>query len=101
MFAFFETRIRPTELPRAAPPPGLLAFYWHFIRQTRGLYAAMFATGLAVALIDTLIPVFIGKLVTLMQAADRAAAFTAALPMLAGMAAIVLDAPTASACSTT
>ena len=28
----------------------------------------MFATGLAVALIDTLIPVFIGKLVTLMQA---------------------------------
>jgi len=37
MFAFFETRIRPTLLPRAAPPPGLIAFYWHFIRQTRGL----------------------------------------------------------------
>ncbi len=75
MFAFFETRIRPTELPRSAPPPGLLAFYWHFVRQTGRLYAAMFVTGLAVALIDTLIPVFIGKLVTLMQAADRAAAF--------------------------
>ena len=53
MFAFFESRIRPTELPGAAPPEGLLAFYWHFIRQTRGLYLAMFATGLAVALIDT------------------------------------------------
>ena len=90
MFAFFETRIRPTLLPRAAPPPGLIAFYWHFIRQTRGLYAAMFATGLAVALIDTLIPVFIGKLVTLMQAVDRTAAFSAALPMLVGMALIVL-----------
>jgi ATP-binding cassette subfamily B multidrug efflux pump len=89
MFAFFETRIRPTELPRSAPPPGLLAFYWHFIRQTERLYAAMFATGLAVALIDTLIPVFIGKLVTLMQAADRAAAFHAAVPTLLGMAAIV------------
>src|SRR5437868_5405390 len=90
MFAFFESRIRPTELPRGAPPPGLLAFYWHFVRQTRGLYLAMFATGLAVALIDTLIPVFIGKLVTLMQTIDRAAAFSAAAPMLLGMAAVVL-----------
>ena len=90
MFAFFETRIRPTALPRNAPPSGLLAFYWHFIRQTRRLYAAMFVTGLAVALIDTLIPVFIGKLVTLMQAAERAVAFHAATPMLLGMAAIIL-----------
>jgi ATP-binding cassette subfamily B multidrug efflux pump len=90
MFAFFETRIRPTALPRNAPPSGLLAFYWHFIRQTRRLYAAMFVTGLAVALIDTLIPVFIGKLVTLMQAAERAVAFHSAAPMLLGMAAIIL-----------
>ena len=78
MFAFFESRIRPTALPAAPPPAGLIAFYWHFIRQTRGLYAAMFVTGLGVALIDTLIPVFIGKLVTLMEATDRAAAFAAA-----------------------
>jgi ATP-binding cassette, subfamily B, multidrug efflux pump len=90
MFAFFESRIRPTALPGTAPPPGLLAFYWHFIRQTKGLYAAMFVTGILVALIDTLIPVFIGRLVTLMQADDRAAAFAAALPMLVGMALAVL-----------
>ena len=87
MFAFFESRVRPTTLPQAAPPRGLMAFYWHFVRQTRGLYLAMFATGLVVALIDTLVPVFIGKLVTLMQAADRAATFSAATPMLLGMAA--------------
>ena len=90
MFSFFETRVRPTESPTASPPPGLLAFYWYFIRQTRGLYLAMFATGLGVALIDTLIPVFIGKFVTLMQAADRAAAFSAAVPALLAMAATVL-----------
>ena len=90
MFAFFESLVRPTELPRAAPPPGLMAFYWHFIRQTRGLYLAMFATGMVVALIDTLVPVFIGKLVTLMQTTDRAAAFSAATPMLLGMAALLL-----------
>ncbi len=90
MFAFFESRVRPTTLPQAAPPRGLMAFYWHFVRQTRGLYLAMFATGLVVALIDTLVPVFIGKLVTLMQAADRAVAFSAATPMLMGMAALLL-----------
>ncbi|MEO6407357.1 MAG: hypothetical protein ABIO45_01220, partial [Burkholderiaceae bacterium] len=72
-FGWFERRIHPTASPPGPPPAGLIAFYWHFIRQTRGLYAAMFATGLAVALVDTLIPVFIGKLVTLMQATDRAA----------------------------
>jgi len=90
VFAFFESRIRPTALPEAPPPGGLLAFYWHFIRQTRGLYAAMFVTGLCVALIDTAIPVFIGKLVTLMGATDRTVAFDGALPMLVAMAAIVL-----------
>ena len=31
-------------------------------------------TSLAVALVDTVIPIFIGKLVTLMQAMDRQAA---------------------------
>ena len=90
MFAFFESLIRPTESPHQAPPPGLLAFYWHFVRQTRGLYLAMFVTSLAVAVIDTLVPMFIGKLVTLMQASDHLAEFHAALPMLLGMAAIVL-----------
>jgi len=90
MFALFESLIRPTQLPTGAPPPGLFGFYWHFVRQTRGLYAAMFVTGLAVAGIDTLIPVFIGKLVSLMEASDRAAAFSAAMPMLIGMAATVL-----------
>src|SRR4030095_6597037 len=90
VFAFFESRIRPTALPEAPPPGGLIAFYWHFIRQTRGLYAAMFFTGLCVALIDTAIPVFIGKLVTLMSAADRAQAFHDALPMLIGVAVVIL-----------
>jgi ATP-binding cassette subfamily B multidrug efflux pump len=90
MFAFFESLIRPTQLPTGSPPPGLIGFYWHFVRQARGLYAAMFVTGLAVAGIDTLIPVFIGRLVTLMEASDRAAAFHAALPMLIGMAAFVV-----------
>jgi ATP-binding cassette subfamily B multidrug efflux pump len=90
MFAFFESRIRPTALPGTAPPPQLLAFYWHYVRQAKGLFGAMFLTGVGVALVDTLIPQFIGHLVTLMQTADRAKAFGAALPALWGMAAVVM-----------
>ena len=73
-----------------APPAGLLAFYWYFVRQTKGWYAAMFAASLAVAALDTVIPLFIGKLVSLMEAADRMAAVREEWPMLAGMVALVL-----------
>ncbi len=90
MFAYFEKRIRPTAVPGTAPPQGLLAFYWHFVKQTKHLFGAMFVTSLMVALIDTLIPVFIGKLVRLMEAQDRAAAVAHALPALLAMAALVL-----------
>ncbi|SCY05684.1 ATP-binding cassette, subfamily B, multidrug efflux pump [Nitrosospira sp. Nl5] len=90
MFAFFEQRIKPTAVPDAPPPPRLLAFYWHFVSQTKGLYVALFVTGLIVALIDILIPVFIGRLVHVMEAADRAIAFHDAMPMLVGMALLVL-----------
>jgi ATP-binding cassette, subfamily B, multidrug efflux pump len=90
MFALFENLIRPTERPGTAPPQRLMAFYWHYVRQTKGLFGAMFVTGLVVALIDTLIPVFIGRMVRLMEAQDRAAALADALPMLIGMALLVL-----------
>ncbi len=90
LFAFFESRIRPTAMPGSAPPQGLLAFYWHFIRQAKHLFGAMFVTGLVVALIDTLIPLFIGRLVRLMEASDRAAALEASMPMLLAMGAAVL-----------
>jgi len=84
------TRLRPTAVPDGAPPAGLGAFYWHFVRQTKGLYAALFVTGLGIALIDTVIPLFIGRLVRLMESADRLAAVREALPMLLGMSALVL-----------
>ena len=90
MFAFFESRIRPTARPGSAPPQALVAFYWHYVQQAKGLFGAMFVTGLVVALIDTLIPVFIGRLVRLMESPDRAAALAAEMPSLLGMAVLVL-----------
>jgi ATP-binding cassette subfamily B multidrug efflux pump len=86
-----DFEIAATANPGAAvPPEGLLAFYWHFIRQTKGWYAAMFAASLAVALLDTVIPLFIGRLVSLMESTDRQAALLAERPVLLGMVALVL-----------
>jgi ATP-binding cassette subfamily B multidrug efflux pump len=91
MFNYLESRIRGTASPGpGAPPPGLIAFYWHFVRQTKGWYALMFLTSLGVALIDTVIPVFIGKLVSLMEATDRQRALFEQWPLLAGMVVLVL-----------
>ena len=73
-----------------APPQGLLAFYWHFVKQTKGWYAAMFAASLATAALDTVIPLFIGRLVSLMEATDRMAALEAQWPMLVAMVVLVL-----------
>ena len=79
MYDYLQSRVRGTaSTGPGTPPDNLIGFYWHFARQTRGWYALMFATSLAVALIDTVIPVFIGKLVSLMEAADRQAALARA-----------------------
>jgi ATP-binding cassette subfamily B multidrug efflux pump len=50
----------------------------------------MFVASLAVAALDTVIPLFIGRLVSLMEATDRKAALAEQLPVLMGMVALVL-----------
>jgi len=91
LYRYLESRIQGTAPPAPGDPPsGLLAFYWHYMRQTKGWYALMFVTSLAVALVDTTIPVFIGQLVALMEAADRQAALAERWPLLLGMAAVVV-----------
>ena len=91
LFKAFESRIPATASPpEAAPPPGLLAFYWHFIRQARELFLAMLLSCLLVALSDTVTPVLIGKLVTLMTSGDRQAALRDAWPVLLAMTGFML-----------
>jgi ATP-binding cassette subfamily B multidrug efflux pump len=91
MFKFLESLIRGTRAHAAATPPsGLLSFYWHFISQTPWPYVAMLFTSLGVALADMCIPIFVGQLVALMAAPDRAAALAARAPALSVMMLVVL-----------
>ncbi len=91
MFRHFERRLKPTELPQGdTPPPGLVAFYWHFARQAKGLFAGLFAAGFAVAVLDITIPVFIGKLVTLVTTSRPADLVVQHWPLLAAMAVVLL-----------
>ncbi|MCW3476699.1 ABC transporter ATP-binding protein [Limobrevibacterium gyesilva] len=96
MFTFFENLLRPTEISPEAPPPaldekrGLLRFYWHFARQVRGLIVALFAAGLAVALLDATIPVFIGHVVTLVSTHRPETLLAEQWKQLLGMAALLL-----------
>ncbi len=96
MFAFFETLLRPTDVPPDRPPPvlagrrGLLRFYAHFIGQVRGLLALLFVAGLLVALLDVTIPTMIGRVVTLAGTESPAAIFSGHWHELAMMAAVML-----------
>jgi ATP-binding cassette subfamily B multidrug efflux pump len=73
MFRFFESLLRPTAINPDQPPPtldqpqALPRFYWHFVRQAPGLVAALFGAGLVVATLDVTIPVFIGRIVSLVS----------------------------------
>ena len=91
MFHFFERSLKPTAVPESAEPPaGLVAFYWHFARQAKPLFIGLFAVGFAVALIEVMIPVFIGKVVTLVTASKPEELLATAWPWLLGMAGVLL-----------
>ena len=91
MFGVLEKVLAPTAPPdRPEPPPGLTAFYWHFARQAKGLFVALFVAGFAVALLDATIPVFIGRIVSLLTASPPERLFADYWHLLAVMALILL-----------
>ena len=91
MFAFFERLLKPTQAPeRPEPPASLLGFYWHYARDARRLFLALFAAGFMVALLDTMIPVFIGRVVTLLTANPPDQLFAKFWPLLLLMAFVLL-----------
>ncbi|HXC39001.1 MAG TPA: ABC transporter ATP-binding protein, partial [Burkholderiales bacterium] len=91
MFSLFERRLRATETPdNPEPPSSLLGFIWHFARQSRSLYVALFAAGFAVALLDTAVPIFMGRVVTLVTNTKPEDLMAQSWPLLALMAFVLL-----------
>ena len=91
MIRFFEKLINPTAAPENPEPPAkLIPFYWHYARQAKGLFILLFVIELFVALLDTAVPWFIGKVVTLVSTIppDRFLADT--WPWLIAMAVVML-----------
>jgi ATP-binding cassette, subfamily B, multidrug efflux pump len=91
MFARLERALKPTRLPAsAAPPAQLVAFYWHFARQAKGLLAALFVAGFLVALLDSLTPAFVGRVVTLLTTSTPQRLFAESGHWLLAMALILV-----------
>jgi ATP-binding cassette subfamily B multidrug efflux pump len=84
------SRLLGTEVPEAPPPSGLFAFYWYFIRQAKALFALLFLFGMLVAILDALIPIFIGTVISLMTQHGPERLFAEAWPQLVGMAAVLV-----------
>jgi len=91
MFARFERFLTPTATPdQPEPPDGLIAFLWHFARQAKWLFAALFVVELLVALSDSAVPWFMGRVVTMVTKTPPDQFLSASWPWLVGMAAVVL-----------
>ncbi len=91
MFAFFERFLTPTAAPeQPEPPASLLAFLWHFARQAKWLFVALFVVELFVALTDSAVPWFMGRVVTMVTKTAPDQFLALGWPWLAGMAAVVL-----------
>ena len=92
MFRFFEKLLVPTAMPgrrRAAARPCRLLLVFRPPGEGR-CSSALFAIGFVVALIDVMIPVFIGKVVTLVTESKPEELLADALAVLLGMALVLL-----------
>ena len=91
MLRWFERLFEPTGgTPTEPPTRGLVAFYRHYLRQVKWLIVALFVAGLAVAVLDLTIPLFIGRVVTLVSKLRPDRLLPVAGPQLLLMALIFL-----------
>ena len=92
MIRWFETILTPTAPPPPGEPPDGLgaAFYWHFVRQSRSLVIALFTVGTLSALLDALIPAFLGRVVALTTRYQPGELWAQAGWQFVGMAAVLL-----------
>src|SRR5262245_39842198 len=91
MFSLFERYLKPTAVPeQPEPPDGLIAFLWHFARQAKWLFVGLFVVEFFVALTDSAVPWFMGRIVTLVTSIPPQRFLGETWPWLVGMAVVVL-----------
>jgi ATP-binding cassette, subfamily B, multidrug efflux pump len=91
MFTPFERYLKPTAVPEhPEPPASLFGFLWHFARQAKGLFIALFVVEFFVALTDSAVPWFMGRIVTLVTTISPDQFLAETWPWLVGMAIVVL-----------
>ena len=91
MLRRFEALLDPIAGTPASPPTaGLVGFYWFYIRQVRGLAIGLFICGGSIAILDTMIPAFIGRIVGLVSSQTPETLFRDNATTLLGMAGVLL-----------
>ncbi|MPZ37968.1 MAG: ATP-binding cassette domain-containing protein [Rhizobiales bacterium] len=91
MFSRFERFLKPTATPeQPEPPAGLLGFLWHFARQAKPLFIALFVIEFFVALTDAAVPWFMGRIVTYVSQIPPDRFLVETWPWLLGMLLIVV-----------
>ncbi len=91
MFSLFERYLQPTAVPEhPEPPAGLVAFLWHFARQAKWLFVALFVVEFFVALTDSAVPWFMGRIVTFVTTIPPGRFLAETWLWLLGMALVVL-----------
>ena len=91
MFSRFERFLKPTATPEhPEPPAGLLGFLWHFARQAKPLFIALFVVEFFVALTDAAVPWFMGRIVTFVSAIPPDRFLAETWPWLVGMLLVVV-----------
>ena len=91
MFTRFERYINPTAVPEnPEPPAGLVAFLWHFARQAKALFVALFIIEFFVALTDSAVPWFMGRVVTMVTTIPPERFLAETWPWLVGMALVIV-----------
>src|SRR5271167_2064880 len=91
MLRRLEALLDPTAGTPASPPTaGLVRFYWFYIRQVTGLTAALFIFGGLTAILDSMIPAFIGRIVGLVSSQTPQTLFHDSGLTLLGMAGVLM-----------
>src|ERR1700744_868070 len=91
MLRRFEALLDPTAGTPASPPKGGLPhFYRFYIGQVRALTIALFVCGGLIAILDTLIPVRLGRVVSLVSSQTPESLFRDHGSVLLGMAGVLL-----------